>query len=194
MKHKDKMDDILAASLSLFSSKGYIQTSMNDIADALNMTKGGLYHYLDKKEDALILIHNQMTNAFLKSSKDSIAAASDPRDKLKNWIRAHAYLMKKYSPHVNIFFTQLNFLKNSNEFDRIVSKRDDIFNLLLDIIREGQKQKKFRDDIHPRIAAFLICGMLNWFYQWYHPDGPLGIENIIEDVQILVFDGIEKKS
>jgi TetR/AcrR family transcriptional regulator, cholesterol catabolism regulator len=193
MKHEDKMQEILEAAISLFSSKGYIQTSMADIAEAVNMTKGGIYHYLDKKEDALVHIHNQMTDAFLSSFKESVASAVDPRDKLANWLRAHLYLMKEYGPHVNIFFTQLNFIKKSEYYDSIVTKRDEISETLFSIIREGQKQKKFREDIHPRVAAFLIFGMLNWFYQWFNPDGPRSIEKILEDVRLLVFKGMEEK-
>jgi hypothetical protein len=68
--------------------------------------------------------------------------------------------------------------------------KDDIFKSLYGIILEGQQKKIFRDDIHPKILAFLIVGMLNWFYQWYRFDGPRGIEKIIDDVMHLVFDGV----
>jgi len=32
-------------------------------------------------------------------------------------------------------------------------------------------------------------GKLNWFYQWYTPEGPRSIEKIIGDVKNLVFGG-----
>jgi TetR/AcrR family transcriptional regulator, cholesterol catabolism regulator len=92
-----------------------------------------------------------------------------------------------------IFFTQLSFIKNLDEYESIVIKRNEIFNVLIYIIREGQMQKQFRGDIHPKILAFLIVGMINWFYQWYNPDGPRSIEKITEDVNLLAFEGIKKK-
>ena len=46
---KDKMEEILNVALSLFNKKGYLKTSMTDIADALSLTKGGLYHHVIKK-------------------------------------------------------------------------------------------------------------------------------------------------
>jgi AcrR family transcriptional regulator len=71
---KDKMDEILKAALSLFSAKGYLKKSMTDIADALNLTKGGLYHYVVKKEDLLELTHERMTDVFIKGFSQSVKA------------------------------------------------------------------------------------------------------------------------
>jgi AcrR family transcriptional regulator len=187
---KDKMDEILNAALSLFNTKGYLKTSMNDIADALNLTKGGLYHYVIKKEDLLKLAHERMTDAFIHGFRQTVLAADDPQKKLASWLKEHILLMREYQPHIKIFFTELDNLKHSPYFQAIVAKRDDIFNSLYDILVEGQQAQIFRNDIHPKILAFLIMGMLNWFYQWYRPDGPRSIEKITEDVNKLVFEGV----
>jgi AcrR family transcriptional regulator len=187
---KDKMDEILNAALYLFNTKGYLKTSMTDIAEALNLTKGGLYHYVIKKEDLLKLAHERMIEAFINGFRQSVQTAEDPQQKLDSWLKEHILLMKEYQPHIKIFFTELDNLKNEDDYKRIVAKRDEIFNNLYDILVEGQRAQIFRDDIHPKILGFLIIGMLNWFYQWYKPDGPRSIEKITEDVRKLVFDGV----
>jgi TetR/AcrR family transcriptional regulator, cholesterol catabolism regulator len=187
---KDKMDEILNAALSLFNTKGYLKTSMTDIADALNLTKGGLYHYVAKKEDLLKLAHERMTDAFIQGFRQSVEPAEDPKEKLDSWLKEHIKLMREYQPHIKIFFTELDNLKNLDDYTRIVAKRDEIFNNLYNILVEGQQAQIFRNDIHPKILTFLIMGMLNWFYQWYKPDGPRNIEKITEDVRKLVFDGV----
>jgi AcrR family transcriptional regulator len=187
---KDKMEEILHAALSLFNTKGYLKTSMADIAEALNLTKGGLYHYVVKKEDILTLAHERMADAFVSGFKKSVTATDDPKKKLASWLKEHILLMQEYQPHIKIFFTELDNLKNTPQFKSIVAKRDDIFNSLYEILVEGQQKQIFRNDIHPKVLAFLIVGMLNWFYQWYKPDGPRSIDKIIGDVKNLVFDGV----
>jgi TetR/AcrR family transcriptional regulator, cholesterol catabolism regulator len=187
---KDKMDEILNAALYLFNTKGYLKTSMNDIADALNLTKGGLYHYVIKKEDLLKLAHERMTDAFINGFRQSVQSADDPQKKLASWLKEHILLMQKYQSHIKIFFTELDNLRDSPDFNNMVAKRDAIFNSLYDILVEGQQEKIFRADIHPKILTFLIMGMLNWFYQWYKPDGPRSIEKITDDVNKLVFNGV----
>ncbi|MGB9498390.1 MAG: TetR/AcrR family transcriptional regulator [Dissulfuribacterales bacterium] len=193
MKSNAKMEEIITAAVSLFGSKGYLRTSMTEIAEAVELTKGGLYHYFNKKVDILVMIHDRMLNAFEKSFRESSRPTEDPGARLSKWIRAHAILIKEYQPHVKIFFTELDHLKNIKHYKEIVSQRDEIFNILFNIIKEGRKQKCFRDDIHPKVLTFLVMGMVNWFYQWYRPDGPRSIEKIIKDVQYLVLDGVVKR-
>ena len=52
-----KKDEISKAALDLFSSRGYLKTSMSDVAKAVGLTKGGLYYHVDKKEDLLLCCH-----------------------------------------------------------------------------------------------------------------------------------------
>ena len=193
MKDNEKMEEILNAALSLFSSKGYVNTSMTDIANAVGLTKGGLYHYVSKKEDPLIMIHNRMTDAFVTAFREAAESADNPQKKLESWLSVHAHLVKDYKPHIKVFFTELDNLKHSQHYSKIVHMRDKITDMLSGIIEEGRKQKYFRDDIHPQILTFLIMGMMNWFYQWYRPGGPRTIEKIIEDAQKLVLGGVVRQ-
>ena len=98
--------------------------------------------------------------------------------------------MKRYRPHVRVFFTELSIVKHSKKFPHLASKRDNMYSLLYNIIYNGQKQKKFINEVPPRIATFFIFFMLNWFYMWYQPEGPRNIDALVEDVRKLVFNGI----
>ena len=54
MKKGDiKRTQILDAAEKLFFEHGYDRTSVQDILDALDMSKGGFYHYFDAKETVL---------------------------------------------------------------------------------------------------------------------------------------------
>ncbi len=44
---------IVDASIKLFIEKGYEQTTIQDILDTLNLSKGGLYHHFKSKEEIL---------------------------------------------------------------------------------------------------------------------------------------------
>ena len=48
-----KRDSILSTAQRLFFERGYDQTSIQDILDALNMSKGGFYHHFVSKEAVL---------------------------------------------------------------------------------------------------------------------------------------------
>jgi TetR/AcrR family transcriptional regulator, cholesterol catabolism regulator len=185
----NKMEEIGKAALKLFSEKGYLKTSMNDVATAVGMTKGGLYHHVEKKEQLLYLIHKEMVDAFL----DRLASCKSTKDPVKiltNCIEAHLKLIADYSPNMKIFFTELKHIEDAPGFNLIEEKRDKAFAILEDIIAEGIEMKKFRKDLDPFLVAMLMNGMANWFYHWYRKDGRLSIKKIVEMVQTFVLKGV----
>jgi AcrR family transcriptional regulator len=187
-----QIEDIIASALDLISRKGYLKTSMAEIADSVGLTKGGLYHHISTKEDILVLIHNQMADAFLDTLIKALEPKGDCKAKLKNWIGIHVKLMQDYQPHLKVFFTELDNITNEENLEHIIKKRDHGFELLYNLIKQGMENNDFRNDIHPGLVAMLIFGMLNWFYQWYRKDGDVSVQEITEEVEKLVFEGILK--
>ena len=188
---KEKMIDV---ALDLFSRKGYLKTSMSEIAKGMGFTKGGLYSQVEKKEDILFFIHNEMIEAFMDSYKRNVESETDKKEKLRKWIVAHVELMRDYLPHIKVFFNELDNITETDRFAEIVKRRDHVFSLLHNIIEDGIETKRFRDDINPHLLTLLLMGMLNWLYQWYRPDGQVSAEEIAGDVQKIVFEGVLKQT
>ena len=99
-------------------------------------------------------------------------------------------LMRDYLPHIKVFFNEFENITETDRFKEIVKKRDQFFDLLYSLIKAGIKSKQFRNDIHPGLVTMLLMGMLNWFYQWYRPDGELSAEEIAVDVEKIIFEGV----
>jgi AcrR family transcriptional regulator len=55
-RKEDRADHIYRVAAEVMCQKGYEATSMNDIADAVGLTKAGIYHYIRGKEDLLFQI------------------------------------------------------------------------------------------------------------------------------------------
>src|SRR5437870_273586 len=51
-----RAEEVYTAALRLFREKGYHATSMQDIAEAVGLYKGSLYHYIDGKEELLVQV------------------------------------------------------------------------------------------------------------------------------------------
>src|ERR1017187_10170193 len=54
----DSRQEILRTAARLFQQRGYDATSMNDVAAALKLCKGGLYHHFQSKDEILLEIMN----------------------------------------------------------------------------------------------------------------------------------------
>src|SRR5438552_18037488 len=85
----DSRQDILRTAARLFQQRGYDATSMNDVAAALRLSKGGLYHHFQSKDEILF---NLMSHAMDITEERVIAPAKqipDPEQRLRTVIRSH---------------------------------------------------------------------------------------------------------
>src|SRR5699024_12711775 len=58
-------DQITKHSIQLFEEKGFSQTSIQDIVEVLDVTKGTFYYYFSSKEELLMDIHLHYIDNFL---------------------------------------------------------------------------------------------------------------------------------
>jgi AcrR family transcriptional regulator len=85
----DSRQEILRTAARLFQQRGYDATSMNDVAAALKLSKGGLYHHFQSKDEILFEIMNhamELTQERVIAPVRSIAGAEE---RLRALIRLH---------------------------------------------------------------------------------------------------------
>src|ERR1700688_5227708 len=86
---QEPRQEILRAAARLFQQQGYDATSMNDVAAALKLSKGGLYHHFQSKDEILF---NLMSNAMDITEERVIAPAKlipDPEHRMGSVVRRH---------------------------------------------------------------------------------------------------------
>ncbi|MDR2553108.1 MAG: TetR/AcrR family transcriptional regulator [Treponema sp.] len=88
-KHDVRLNEILDAAGTLFTEKGYENTSVNDILDKTGISKGALYHYFDSKEEVMDGVIRR-TAAFIRERAAAIAGDSSlsAHEKMKRAILA----------------------------------------------------------------------------------------------------------
>jgi TetR/AcrR family transcriptional repressor of nem operon len=75
---------VIDKSLHLFSVKGYYNTSINDILEATNLTKGGLYGHFKSKEDIWYAVDDQAVAIWKDSVFKNIKDIKDPLKRIEN--------------------------------------------------------------------------------------------------------------
>ncbi|OPY62452.1 MAG: HTH-type transcriptional repressor KstR2 [Syntrophorhabdaceae bacterium PtaU1.Bin034] len=78
-----KIKTIARAGASLFGAKGYPETSMDDIAKASRMTKGGVYHYFHSKEEILHFICSACIDLKLRDLEEILENVADPTERVR---------------------------------------------------------------------------------------------------------------
>lgn len=169
-KGGERVNHIGKAATMLFHKKGYLEASMDDIAHAAMMSKGGVYHYFASKDEILYFILNNYMDIIL----------GDLEEELKEIEKAHLKIQFVISRHIEIYTKHISESKTllheahclpSKYLDIIAEKERKYYRIVADVLSgffENQIQKDKLIGI-----TFLLFGMCNGIYFWYNPKGPL---------------------
>lgn len=166
----DRRIEILKSAAAAFRHRGYHGASVDEIASALEMTKGNLYYYFRNKEEILFACHDYSLDVLLTLMDETIAEASPPDAKLRKLILAfiHVILDELQGTALTLDLQALSppLLK------KVIAKRDRFDQGMREIIQRGIDEGLFRPG-DPKMIAFAIMGAVNWISKWFDPAGPL---------------------
>jgi AcrR family transcriptional regulator len=178
-KADERYAQIYETAARLFYEKGYARTSLQDLANAVGLQKGSLYHYIDSKEDLLFGV-TEYAHAFFLSLVEGIDQEElTPLARLERTLRRHAEFAAEHF-HVTAAFYNDRASLSLERQQRVVETRDAYEAKLRQLVRDGQAAGQIAEDLNPRMAVFGVLGMVNWINQWYRPDGPLSAGEIAD--------------
>jgi TetR/AcrR family transcriptional regulator len=185
-----KREAILRSAAQAFRRKGYHGTSMEDISDALLMTKGSLYYYFNDKEAILFACHDFSLDRVLGKMSEvlSMNHGAGASDKLDALIQGFVGVMidDLGGSALALDFTALN----PALLAQIIEKRDQFERGMRSVITEGVKSGEFRK-VDAKLATLGILGAINWIGKWYSPDGPFKAADIGKHYSNLFVEGLK---
>jgi AcrR family transcriptional regulator len=92
---KSKQQVILEAAQKRFAVYGIEKTTMQDIADDLNMVKGSIYYYYPDKESLFKAVIETEQSEFLKVIERDIEMLKEPREALRKYVLNRLSYFKK---------------------------------------------------------------------------------------------------
>jgi len=123
MSHVDRRHQILEVSLTAFSSRGYHNTSMNDIADAMSLTKPVLYQYFDSKRSLYLELLHHVGAQLLDDVTAAVKGTTDPREQTERGIIAYFTWVANHREAFALLFESSE--RVDEEFADIVSEFED---------------------------------------------------------------------
>jgi AcrR family transcriptional regulator len=165
-QHDTKRRAILRTASVLFSEKGFRETSLNDIAGALNVTKPTLYYYVKNKDDILF----QCLNTALEDLEAKILVIDQDDamglDKLCRFVEVFVTL---FDDDLGRCVARPGLDPLSEEYrERIRPVYRRVDSKLRTIIILGIEDGSIAP-CDPKIAAFTLFGAMNWIIQWFDP-------------------------
>ena len=183
--------EILKSAAAAFRRRGYHGASVDEIASALEMTKGNLYYYFKNKEEILFACHDYSLDRLLGLMAEVQAAPSRPDAKLRQLILAFVDTILN-----ELHGTALTLNPESLSpvlLKRVIAKRDQFDRGMRSIIEQGIAQGVFAPS-DPKMVEFAIMGAVNWISKWFDPVGPLTAGEIGEAFADYLVGGLTRPS
>ncbi len=184
-------DLMMERSIQLFAQKGFKETSIQDIVNELNVTKGTFYYYFKSKQELLMDIHLQYIERLIENQETILAdkTTSYP-EKLHSIIFKLVHDIKKEGLRAKVFFREMRHLSEEH-LEQIIPKRDRFKENVQEIIEKGMEAGQFRSDLPSDIVTLGILGMTNWSYFWFQPDGEKTDREVAAIFYKMLMKGIE---
>jgi AcrR family transcriptional regulator len=190
MDSEARWEEILHAAASIFFTKGYEATSLQDIASAVGLLKGSIYYYIKTKEDLLYEIVTRAQLLYMATlEEDEETAAAPAPERLRAFIGRWMALTSKdreWGMVAEREFTRLS----PRRLKVVIGRRDTYSNFVKDIIAQGVDEGAFDPSVDLSIATTAVFELMLSSNQWHRPTGRLTLEDIGEWYATFVVRGL----
>lgn len=184
---EDHRKDILDTAAALFARRGYLGTTMNEVAVACGVTKPTLYHYYRNKDDLLMSIADRHVST-LVNLVDAVERDHEPGAQ-----RLHALLHRFLQEYASardqhrVLTEDVKYL-HPQDLTVVLDKERRVVAAFADAIAATRPDLPPDQFVKP--LTMLLFGMINWLFTWWRPGKGLGPEAIAMLIDQLFFGGL----
>ena len=175
----DRLLLIYQAAARVIHEKGFDATSLNEIAEAVGITKGGLYHYIDGKQGLLFKIMNYALELLEAKVVKPSAMLPEAEQQLHSVLRLHTELIIDEGIELTILLDESAGL-TAEHLRQITARRAAYYKFVRAIIQRLKDEGKLRD-LDVTIATHNLMGQLQWLARWYRTEGRMTRDQVVEE-------------
>jgi AcrR family transcriptional regulator len=192
-KYDARRLELVDIAAHVFARQGFHGTSIDDLVDATGLTRGGLYHYIARKEDLLIAAHERFIDPLLENAR-SIAAEDLPAEEaLRRLAHALMHDIADYQDQVTVFLHEWRVIAHDPEWAHVREARREFEGIIESVLRRGEEEGRFAAR-ESRLTCLGFLGMFNYSYTWYRARGPHSAEEIADHFVEIFLSGIRARA
>jgi AcrR family transcriptional regulator len=184
-------DRVRRAAVELFASRGYANTSVQQIVEAAGVTKGAMYHYFRSKDDLLFGIYEHLLTLQGERLAAIVAGGGATAGRLRAACVDVIETSIEFLDEGTVFFRSAHMLSPERQLE--VKHRRRLYNdAFAALVEAGQREGIYRSDIPRAVLVANFFSDLHYLPQWYSPEGPEGRTLIAEQLTDLFLAGIAR--
>ncbi len=188
---KEKRRLILHAAIRVFAEKGYHTCRVQDVASEAGVAYGLVYHYFGSKEELLETIFRRTWSRMLEAVQEVERSGAAAREQLAQV--AHIVL-SAWQADPDLVRVLVREVARSPQLQQEIDEIQHAFAALERIVAQGQETGELRQELNPRLAAWILYGALEeiltgWVYERL-PAGEAEVEEAERAVADLLYSGL----
>lgn len=185
-----KRDAVIRSAARAFRERGYHNTSLDDVAATLGVTKPTLYYYVRNKQDLLFECFQAGLAGIFVAFEEARRSGGSGRERLRIVLRGYALAIASE-------FGWCMVRAEDQDLDaamsaRIRARKAEIDGQIRSLIQQGMADGSIRD-CDAKITAFAIAGALNWIAHWHRETEALASAEIADRFIGFFEDGLRPR-
>jgi len=176
---------LLREAARLFRDKGYERTTVRDLAAAVGIQSGSLFHHFRTKEEILkaVMVETiRLNTAVMQAARD---AADSSREKLRALVSAELESINGQTGEaMAVLVYEWRSLSETSQAE-VLKLRDIYETLWLDVLGSLKEEGALLAD--PFVVRRMLTGALSWTVTWYRPErGGLTLDGLTDQVVVML--------
>ena len=184
-----KYYEILTSAGAVFADLGFHKATISQIAKEADIADGTIYLYFKNKNDILYQLIRFKTEAVFKKMHDAVSEADNAEDKLRSLIKCHLDQFQRDENMAVIFQSETRYRRDIEPQMKDISKM--YYELLSDIIEQGQIEGKMRQDLFVGLAKRFVLGAVEGVINtWVAAEGKYDLVSMSDPLVDLFLNGL----
>jgi TetR/AcrR family transcriptional regulator, cholesterol catabolism regulator len=191
LSNLSRKEQVIRRAAELFREKGYVASSMRDLAQKMGIEAASLYSHIRSKEEILQSLCFDMAAEFRKSLEEVEKQNISASEKLRKGIIGHVQVMARDLTASAVFMNEHRHLSQPFLRDFLLL-RINYINRFKSIIEEGMNLGEFKNTIDKKLAVMTLFSSLNWMPQWYDPSATIEPTALGLQLADMLVNGLKK--
>jgi len=175
---------LLRTAAHLFRNKGYERTTVRDLAGAVGIQSGSIFHHFKSKDDILRAVMQETIHYNTALMRAELAEAGSVRDRVLALIRCELQsIMGGSGEAMAVLVYEWRSLSAEGQA-AVLALRDIYEQIWLQVLGEAKEAGFIRGDVF--ITRRFLTGALSWTTTWFRAEGSMTLEQLAQEALLLV--------
>lgn len=175
---------LLQMAAHLFRNKGYERTTVRDLASAVGIQSGSIFHHFKSKDEILRSVMEETIRYNTALMRAALMQSTSVRERVLALIRCELQsIMGGSGEAMAVLVYEWRSLSEDGQA-QVLALRDIYEQIWLQVLGEAKDAGLIRGDLF--ITRRFLTGALSWTTTWFRPDGSMNLDQLADEALILV--------